>query len=206
MEQEISYLPFSIKPVDVITTKGHAFRSHAIHSSFVKHCIEGTYKGQSPSYHIGFSPVPNIREFVTFLRERSNDINLYQRTRNEFKYLFSTYVHVEDDETYLVCLDTNNTQILYVHGGNSEFRSYTPFPETKEWYAYVDGSTEAVSAPTHLEVNLGYSVFKNKIPDGFSPWIYGIDDLKGISFKKMTLNCGMRTKNHFIYIIVITAS
>ena len=196
------YFPFSIKPVDLEINIGNYQISHSKHKK-VKHCIEGTFIDKIPSYHIGFTPVRDERVMVSFLRKQNNTY-LYQRIDSSTENFYNQIdLTPQENETYLVCLDSENKTITSINGNDKRTATYSDFIKENIWSVFVDGSASTDVNPTHISINIGYTEFKNNIPDGYYPCIYGIEELQGISKKLITLNCKTKIISYTIFYITL---
>ena len=202
------YFPFSFRPVEVETAIGVSYRSHSLHKGIVKHCFESKFIGKEPSYHIGFSPQNNVRIMVTFLRSNENQTTLYQHISNGTEKYFAINYNdpVKTGETHLVCLDTENQTIMSVQGSKILTAKYHSFPvEELEWFAFFDGARNTINQSSRVSINLGFTDFINKIPEGFQPWIYGIDELRDVKKKIISLQC-FHGISHYIFIYITMVS
>ena len=196
-------MPISIVPFELQTSFRYSYRSHSVHK-VVKHCIEGTYLSGPESYHIGFSPVSNERNFVSLKRYYTNSVEIYQRTNTSYyNNWLSIPREIEKGETYLVCLDSEAKKLTLVYGNEKHESPYGDFEKIEEWYAYFETSEKAPTTPVHVLFNLGFTKFNNTIPEGFFPWNYDISDLRGMKQQHLTISC----RNHklniiFIYVII----
>ena len=173
------FMPGSIKPFELKTRRGRMYRSHSLHQT-VKNCIEGTYLDSAPSYHIGFSPSASERIFLSLLRGTEDRIQLMKKNLSKEEYIVTKDIPIEKGETYLVCLDSEKKILLAKYGETINTAKYNGFDHENEWYAYFDGGVLAEKQDNHVLMNLGYTAFKNSLPDGYFPWNYNISDLRGI--------------------------
>ena len=82
--------------------------------------------------------------------------------------------------------------------------SYSNFNKEDVWSVFIDGAVSTTDEnPTHISINIGYFEFKNDIPNGFHPWIYGIDDLQGFSKKLITFKCKNKIITYSIFYITL---
>ena len=183
-----SFIPFRLQPVDLSLYYSHSFRSHHFHNN-AKHCFEGKYLSGTVAFHFGFSPFKDSRQLVSLIKYKDQYVQFFQHI-NGVSDVYSqpeiTY-DISEDQTYLVCLNTDNNQILAFFGDfnvNYTFQSYQNYDE---WYAFVDAPIQANSKPSHVSVNLGYRKFKHPVPEGYLPWIIDVDGLFGTK-KKFTLS------------------
>ena len=201
-------MPLSIFPVELTTGNG-PFRSHSIHKT-VKNCVEGTFIDGSASYHIGFSPESQKRIFISFLRYNETLIEFYQwrSTSSSDIYVYSQeFLQVHKGESFLVCLNSETREILAINQQNSismdaNFKQFEEEPH--EWYAFFDGGSRAPINPNSVLFNLGYTKFNNTLPEGFFPWNYNIDDVRGLRKLHATIYCKDHRMNFsLIYLFVI---
>ena len=178
-----TFIPLKLKPAHVFTTIGKAYRSHSVHFSKVKHCFEGVFVDQVPSYIFGFSPIANGREFISVCMERGYGYQISQRRGlpDADVYVYNSSTPKEGDAV-LACLDSENMKFYYITNDLRNNATFSAFSSYQEWYVYIDGSTLAGTDNIHVTVNLGSTPFQNQIPDGFYPWNYGIDAIRGLSF------------------------
>ena len=185
-----SFMPFSIDPFELETTYRHSFRSHSVHKN-VKHCIEGTHISGPETYHIGFSPVSKERNFVSFLRNINDRVDLYQRTNPTTEKMDSYQIAFKEGETFLSCLDSEERKLVVIYGDKKLEYLYGDFEQIDEWYAFFDTS-----------VHNGFTKFNNTIPEGFFPWNYDITDLRGMEQRHLTISCRSH-RLHILYIYLI---
>ena len=161
-------------------------RSHSFHYT-VKHYFEASFIGGHPSFHIGFSPSDSERIMTSYLQLNGNQ-HLYQRTSIDDEEFFTTQkAEAIQGEQILVCFDSVKNNLIAVKGTKRSEFTIPPFQTASRWYAYVDGSQNISSKnPVKLSVNLGFTDFSNSIPEGFYPWIYGID---GVILEKKQYTC-----------------
>ena len=161
-------MPISIKPFALSTIQTRSYRSHSVHQN-VSHCIECSYLGGAQTYHFGFSPVSNERAFIGFERYTPEYIQFYQRPSASTDRTYKRTTHqIFDGETYLVCLNSETKNISVYNDELNLYLSavYDDFiVEFQEWYAFYDVGSLAISNPNHLQINLGYTKFKNSIPE-----------------------------------------
>ena len=174
------YIPSKIRPVDLQMMWNYQYRSHSYHKTRVEHCIESTYSNSSPSYHVGFSPFIDQRIFVSFYRYNNNSVMFFQKYLNSESQGKEQGLPIKDGETYLVCFNSSSYELSVVYNNVVYSSKMSPFDEEIEWHAFFDGGLYSHTEFTYLTVNFGASTFKNKIPDGYYPWIYGIDGVRGI--------------------------
>ena len=197
-------MPISIIPFELKTTFKNSFRSHSVHK-VVKHCIEGTHLSGPKSYHIGFSPVSNERNFVSFMRYTKDRVDLYQRTNPTTEKMQTHQMSFQKGETFLVCLDSEQSKISVFSNDEKLEYSYGNFEQIEEWYAFFDTCSTAGNDEVHVLFNLGFTKFNNTIPEGFFPWNYDITDLRGMRQQHLTISCRSH-KLHIIYIYIIISS
>ena len=200
-----SFIPFSLKPVELKTTWGNSYRSHSVHHE-AKHCIEGTFLGGSTSFHIGFTPVGNRREFISYYRQDTNLIQIFLKIDSKTEYRIDQQnFQLKIGESFMSCIDTANNIFSTTNGQitlTSNFSS-TNFHEVDEWYAFFDSGSGADINPNWVLFNLGQSAFNNTIPDGFSPWLVDISGLKGVDKRVITIHCKTNLQLTFLYISII---
>ena len=197
-----SFMPISIVPFELQTSFRYSYRSHSVHK-VVKHCIEGTYLSGPECYHIGFSPVSNERNFISFMRNTKDRVDLYQRTNPTTQKMETYPIKFQKGETFLVCLDSEESKLSVFYDDKKLEYSYGDFEKIEEWYAYFDTNINAGNDKVHVLFNLGFTKFNNTIPEGFFPWNYDITDLRGMKQQHLTISC----RNHklniiFIYVII----
>ena len=182
-----TYFPIKTTPFEAQTLADHPQRSHSIHR-IVKHCFEATFLDSAPSYHIGFSPYPDKRAMVSFLRESKKSTSLfeYQGPGSSKNYLNRSSIDFVIEETRMVCLDSLERKIYTYQGSDHRSSSYSYFTDAKEWHAFFDGSTQSRTESVKLSINLGFKPFTNTLPNGFYPWIYDIDSFQGIKKKEIS--------------------
>ena len=203
-QKSTTFMPISVTPFYLSTTFGHSFRSHSFHH-IVKHCVEGSYLSGPSTYHIGFTPYQNERNFVSFLRYTTNNIYLYQRTDSNTDKTHKIEPNVfKQNETFLVCLESEARSISVVFGNETIETQYDIFDKIEEWYVFFDTSGLGTS-PVHVMFNLGFTKFNNTIPEGFFPWNYDINGLRGIKKHHITISCRSHTL-HITYIYLIINS
>ena len=192
-----------MKPVDIQTKVENPFRSNSYHITNVKHCIEFTYIDSVPSYHVGFSPFSSGRIMISLLRNNVQ-VQLYQRKNDIVEnYLQAEKINAKDGETFLVCMNSAEKTISAKDntGSINMNHNYTNFDDPEEeWYVFFDGAAHATSTKAHVRINIGLTPFNISIPEGYFPWIYGIDGLRNITHKKITFHC---PHNRIYQIVVI---
>ena len=201
-----AFFPMQTTPFEISTVMLQTVRSHSIHSH-VKHCIESTLLESSPSYHIGFSPYPNQRAMVSFLRLSHNSTYLFETKGGSTSHKYKEGKNIEYyiGETYLVCLDSDKKEIISINGVDKRKASYDYFDDAKEWHVFFDASSYAQKDPITLSINLGFKPFQNTIPEGFSPWIFNISSYQGLKRKKMTYYCRRNSQNIMIIFMFINS-
>ena len=189
------FLPLRPHPVEVDVTHLTSYRSRSYHNK-VKHCFEYTFINQNPVYHFGFSPYQNRRAFIVVNRY---DNTFFQITHKNYSYIdvYSKLYHIQyqENQAYLVCLDSEESKITFVIGDQSDSLTFQKFEHVEEWYVFTDASIEATSKYAHVSINLGFSEFVNQMPKGYSRWILGIDGI--VNMRKNT--CNYRTLGRFPY-------
>ena len=153
------------------------FVSNTFHAK-AKHCFEGTYKGASRNFAIGFSNTNKTRVYAGYLtygEVNPRMINKYNETHytaSGASFLLNTAQKI------LVCLDSEKS-LVYAFCGEKSNSYHITLEDTGTWYAFVAGNAD--KSVTKVSLNLGFEPFENKLPEGFSPWIFGVD---GINFVK----------------------
>ena len=201
------YLPFNINRNDVFIKPSQSYRSASIHKTIVKHCVEVELIDSSPYYISGFSPTIEERVFVglcTYKSSNKQSHKLVQKWNSSTERLFAESSQTpQNGEVYMTCLDTEQKTVSYFHNGEKQSETYGDFNKIEEWHAYFDGCFAGINnaEQTHLKVNLGFTKFVNSIPEGYQPWIYGIDDVQNIH--KRTCLC---LRNSFIKYLTLLFS
>ena len=168
-------IPISILPVDMTISTG--YRSHSYHHS-IKHCIEASFQGGMISFHVGFTPSDSERIMVSWL-QKEGDRWLYQRTSGEDEAYFQKYeAEAVVGKKFLVCFDSHENRLISVEGSEIKEQIFPSFQKVTNWYAYIDSSSNVnATNPVKISVNLGFTRFTNEMPEGFFPWVYGIDGM-----------------------------
>ena len=198
------YFPVVTHPFEAEACAGQQIISHSLHHS-VKHCVESTYIESAPSYHIGFTPFLNKRALISFVRQQSNVILLFESlgSTETDHYLYSNDSSpVQNGEIYMTCLDTQNKKIIGIHNNNSIEREYQYYHNETSWHVIFDGSYDSRFEPAKVSINLGFKPFTNTLPEGFYPWIYDIEAYTGFKKQNLTIYCGQKMK--YFTLICIT--
>ena len=183
------FLDFQTKKSIVNTSHQYSFRSNSYHKT-VSHCVEYTFVGNTPKYHFGFSPSSNKRVFVSLYRPQDKLIQLFQTKQAGDNTVLEKYDNPsQTGETFLVCLNSKTNTITYVQGSIKNSQTFPDFYEYESWYAYVDTPYDEVAFISTVSVNLGFEEFQNKMPSGYSRWIYDIDGIRKLTKKKIKTSC-----------------
>ena len=178
-------------------------RSNTFHD-VVKHCYEGTFFGISRKFHFGFTNNNVSRTFVSYLGADSytNRPALYHRTDPSTQLYTTTSMTLNEKDTGMFCLDSSKSEFYVIFNDITEKYAYSGLPDHNTWYIFVDGSGD--DTQTKVKLNVGFEKFKNTIPDGFSPWIFGIAGIKYLERKIIICTSYYSHKDYrlFIYILM----
>ena len=185
-----SFIPFRLQPVDLSLYHRHSFHSHHFHTK-AKHCFEGNYLSGTVAFHFGFSPYKDSRQFVSLIKYQNQYLQFFQHISGLSDIFSSPEIRydISQDQTYLVCLDTENNQIKAFFGDSNANYTFESYQNVDEWYAFVDAPSQASVNPSHVSVNLGYRKFKHTLPEGYLPWIIDADGLFGTKKKTILSLC-----------------
>ena len=105
--------------------------------------------------------------------------------------------HVILNQKILVCLDSE-ASLVYAFSGEKSDSYHITLEDTRTWYAFVAGNSDR--GLSKMALNLGFEPFENKLPEGFSPWIFGIDGINLI--KRNQYLCTKRCPNNISFLAV----
>ena len=198
------FLPLQPKPVEVDVTYQTSYRSRSFHHQ-VKHCVEFTFLNQNPIYHFGFSPYRNRRSFITVNRNSQSSFVITQKNYYATDKYIKTYtIPYEENQIFLVCLDSEERKITYILGEENGTQTFPEFDKIEEWYAFTDAPDASGSKYAHVSINLGFSEFVNTMPSGYSRWLFGIDGISNL--KKSTYSFLPFNRLHFTYFFFMLIS
>ena len=188
----------------ILRLKGKAaHRSNTFHDE-VKHCYEGTFLGVSKKFHFGFTNNNASRTFVSLLSAHSytNLPVLYYRTSSSTFFYIDSTIFLNLKDTGMFCLDSSKSEFYVIFNDITEKYAYSGLPDHNTWYIFLDGSED--DTQTKVKLNVGFEKFKNTIPDGFSPWIFGIAGIKYLERKIIICTSYYSHKDYrlFIYILM----
>ena len=178
-----------IRYVDITKDKynkvniNNSFISNCFHK-VVKHCIEATFIGEK-YFHVGFANNNVNRTFVSYLRlgVTSQTPRFYNIDGNNYKGCPAN-ISIEENENVLICLDSENSIITAIKGEQQEYYRYEIVKDMKTWYVLGSGNTEYFA---NIKINYGFKTFTNKMPDGYSSWIIGIDRMINLYTDQFTV-------------------
>lgn len=151
----------------VLTYFRYSYRSKFLIKN-AKHCFETTFNSGCNSYHTGFSPYKNAREFASYISYGS----FVEKLKNENEHTTAASISLKQGDTVMSCLDTKQSQIYAIANRASQTYTYTTITKTSTWYAYVDTTSScSTNNPTNVTINLGMKGFVNDMPEGYLPFI-----------------------------------
>ena len=153
-------------------SSGNYYRSSNFLSNIQK-CYEVHIVQILQNYiEVGFTNEPVKREFCIYYGHGGgnggeNDIPWYDQYFNEKDYYETLNFTAQEGDDLMVCIDSNNLKFYMVFKGTQQEFDINKLSNSTNWYVYLD---EYMDDPEIILLNLGHTPFKNKMPDGFSPW------------------------------------
>ena len=182
-----------------------AHRSNTFHD-VVKHCYEGTFFGISRKYHFGFTNNNVSRTFVSLLGADvfTNKPALYHRIDPTTELYTTSSITLNEKDTGMFCLDSSQSEFYVVFNDIIEKYIYNNLPDFNTWYIFVDGAADNIQ--TKVKLNVGFERFKNTIPNGFSPWIFGISGIEYLERKLIICTSYYSHKDYQLFIFILLSN